>query len=173
MAEIERISHRHDQIMNWLIANPEKPLSHCAAHFNVTAAWLSTIIHSDVFRDKFGERQEAVFGAVMMDIPAKLKGLADAVMDKLAEDIQTSTTEHKDFHLDAFDKIMHRAGYAPASARSPAPPSVHLTVNAAILAEARKAMTYATLPSEVTSPSSPSEPSEVPQLDVKDLDGQL
>jgi hypothetical protein len=115
--KVQYISHTHDQVMNWLIANPDRPLRECADHFKYTQSWLSILIHSDAFQAKFKERQDAVFTAVMQDTPAKLKALADIAVEQLADKLTTNTD--KKFALDAFDKIMHRAGYAPASQKNP------------------------------------------------------
>jgi hypothetical protein len=115
--KVQNISHTHDQIMNWLIANPERPLKECADYFHYSQTWLSILIHSDAFQSKFKERQDAVFTQVMQDTPAKLKALADIAVEQLADKLTTNTD--KKFALDAFDKIMHRAGYAPASQKNP------------------------------------------------------
>lgn len=139
--ELQRISHTHDQVMNWLILNPEKSLRECADHFHYTQTWLSTLIHSDVFQAKFRERSDAVFGRIMIDTKAKLEGLANMVTEQLATQLEAN--QDKDFTLDAFDKIMHRAGYAPASARNPAPQqqtNVFIGVDKDLLAAARNNM---------------------------------
>lgn len=138
--QIQSISHMHDQIMNWLIANPEKLLRDCARHFNITQAWLSIVIHSDVFQAKFRERQDYVFRAVAADVPEKLRAAASMVTDQLMEQLENN--RDKDYTLDAFDKILHRAGYAPASARNGGGPGMNVqvnnyTVDKALLAEAR------------------------------------
>lgn len=120
--ELARVSHTHDQIMNWLIANPEKKLGECAAYFGYTQSWLSTLIHSDTFKAKFRERQDAVFGRIAATTEEKLAGLANMVTDRLAEKVEV--TQDGDFILDAFDKIMHRAGYAPNKMGAMTPPQV-------------------------------------------------
>jgi len=120
MAEIQRVSHTHEQIINWLLLNPEKSLRQCADHFGYSQSWLSQIIHSDIFQASLQARQEGVFTRVANDIPAKLKGLADVAIEKLGEALERS--EDGEFALDVFDKTMHRLGYAPNSQRSVAAP---------------------------------------------------
>lgn len=150
--EIQKVSHTHDQIMNWLILNPEKNLRECADYFQYTQSWLSTLIHSDVFQAKYRERSDAVFGRIMIDTKAKLEGLANMVADQLATQLETN--QDKDFTLDAFDKIFHRAGYAPASARNPGAQNqtnVFIGVDKDILANARNNMSKSnTTPEPVT-----------------------
>lgn len=122
MAEIQRISHTHDQIMNWLIANPERSLRECADAFGYTQSWLSCLIHSDVFQAKFRERQDSVFSRIASNTEEKLTGLANMVAEKLSEKVEAS--QDPKFLLDSFDKIMHRAGYAPNSKAVPQAPTV-------------------------------------------------
>lgn len=140
--KLQNVSHTHDQIMNWLIANPSRPLKECADHFGYTQTWLSIVIHSDAFSSKFKERQDAVFTAVMHDTPEKLKALADIAVEQLADTLSKNTD--KKFALDAFDKIMHRAGYAPASNKNPDGMQVTnnnlYMVSADVLKQAREAM---------------------------------
>jgi hypothetical protein len=111
MAQLQNISHTHDQIMNWLIANPEKKLAECAAHFGYTQAWLSQIIHSDIFQAALKERQGVVFGRIAASTEERLAGLAFLATEKLTDALEK--TGDNGFILDSFDKIMHRAGYAP------------------------------------------------------------
>ena len=117
MAEIKRISHKHDQIMNWMITNPERKLRDCAAAFGVSQAWLSTVIHSDIFQARLAERQERVFVAIASDIPEKLRALGHIAVEKLQDKLESA--EDPDFVLDAFDKVMHRLGYAPKEKAEP------------------------------------------------------
>lgn len=146
MAEIQRISHTHDQIMNWLIANPGVSLRECADYFGYTQGWLSQIIHSDVFQAKLKERQTDVFIRVADDIPSKLSALADVAIGKVQEALERS--DNGRFAVDVFDKAMHRLGYAPNSARNPGPQAVMQQNNYFIsrddLAIARQSMIPAT-----------------------------
>jgi hypothetical protein len=109
MAEIQTVSHMHEQIMNWLLLNPGVSQKVCAAKFGITESWLSSVIHSDAFQAKFKEKQTEVFGMVVQTVPEKLTALADIVCDKLGEALEK--TNDKDFTLDAFDIILSKAGY--------------------------------------------------------------
>lgn len=149
---ILNVSHTHEQVMNWLITNPEKKLRECADYFGYTQTWLSIMIHSDVFQAKLKEKQNEVFLGVAADVPKKLQGLADVVVEQLSRTLEDNTD--KDYTLDAFDKIMHRAGYAPASAKNPlgGQPQIQnnlYVVSADALAQARAAMAPTTLEKNV------------------------
>lgn len=117
MADIQKISHTHDLLMDWLLENPERPLRDCALYFGYTQAWVSTIIHSDIFQAKLSERQGEIFAQVAQDIPSKLRATAGMALEKLAAAVEHS--EDPEFLLSAADKTLHRLGYAPSSGRSP------------------------------------------------------
>lgn len=116
--DLARISHRHEQLLNWLLLNPDRSLRECADHFGFSQGWVSSIVHSDLFQIALRERQEKVALLVAESIPQKLRRVADIGLDKLTTALEE--TENPDFILDATDKILHRMGFAPASARNPA-----------------------------------------------------
>lgn len=113
------ISHRHEAILNWLLLNPHRSLRECADELGFTQAWLSSVIHSDIFQAKLKERQESVFLAVAQDIPRKLRGLADVAIEKVTRIIESS--EDPDLVVDVFDKTLNRLGYAPQKGGGPGP----------------------------------------------------
>ena len=117
MAELRRISFSHEALIGWMIANPHRNLRDAAAYFDYTQAWLSSIIHSDLFQAKLAERQNEVFALIAQDIPSKLAAATDVALEKLA--LKLEETEDAKFLLDSADKLLHRMGYAPASARNP------------------------------------------------------
>lgn len=88
--ELQHVSHTHEAIMNFMIARPDLPLRDVAHHFGYTQAWLSTLIHSDLFQARLREKQDIVFAAVAQDIPAKLAALADISLEKLTAKVEES-----------------------------------------------------------------------------------
>ena len=169
MAEIARLNTTHEMLMNWLVLNPERSLRECADHFGYTQSWVSQIIHSDIFQHALKEMQLAIGLRVADSIPARLRKVADIALDKLTTHLESN--EDPEFILDATDKILHRMGYAPASARNPAgSPSGNsitqnnFTINAADLTAARELMQVAAetnaLALDITGIHSPGERSE-------------
>lgn len=114
---VQKLSHTHEAVMDWLVLNPDRSLRECADHFGYTQPWLSTLIHSDIFQAKLAERRLEVNARIAASIPEKLTAVADIALDKLAEKV--SASEDPDFILDAADRALHRMGFAPASARNP------------------------------------------------------
>ncbi len=89
--ELQRINHRHEQIINWLIANPDRPLGDCAREFEYTQVWLSQVIHSDAFQALYTERARELHGMVVHTLKDRLVGLAVAAMDRSQELLETHT----------------------------------------------------------------------------------
>lgn len=116
--KLANLSPTHEQMLNWLVLNPEKSQREMADHFGFTQSWVSSILHSDLFQAALKEKQDKVFSMVAASIPAKLARAADVALEKLTTKIED--TEDGEFLLDATDKILHRMGYAPQSARAPA-----------------------------------------------------
>ncbi len=143
--QLKSISATHENIMNWLILNRGSNLSKCAAQFGITQSWLSTLIHSDAFQGRFKEKQKEVGIYVASSVPEKLSALSDVAIEKLSQELENS--DNPKFILDSFDKILHKAGYAPASAKNPNPAGQLNITNATVnvvssgdLAEARAFM---------------------------------
>lgn len=105
------VSITHEGIINWLIENPGRPQRDCALFFNVTQAWLSTIIHSDAFQERLRQRQDEIAALVGVGIQAQLRGGAALALERLTEKIVVC--DDRDFLLDATDKLFHRLGFAP------------------------------------------------------------
>jgi len=70
------------------LQNPTMPLRAVAAHFGYTQPWLSTIIHSGAFQAHLAELQGAADERTIADVPARLRGLATAAIDKLGEQLE-------------------------------------------------------------------------------------
>ncbi len=111
---IKNVSHTHDQLINYMLENPQATNREIALFFEYTEAWVSTIIHSDAFQDKLKTRQEEVFTRVAADIPQRMGVLAHMAIDRMEEALENCT--NPDFALDAFDKVMQRNGYGVAKA---------------------------------------------------------
>ena len=87
-AQIDKISVWHDSLLSFLIANPRMKRADVARHFKVSASWLSTVVHSDVFQAKLTERQDEYFGSVTAPIREKLENLAVMSIDRLEDKVE-------------------------------------------------------------------------------------
>lgn len=82
---LQKVSHRHRAIMDFMIAHPTLPMSEVAAHFGYTPAWLSTVINSDVFRHAFKERRANWEAIHDHKLAAKLHEVANKSLDCLTD----------------------------------------------------------------------------------------
>jgi hypothetical protein len=127
-----------------MLVNPDRSMRECADAFGYSQSWLSSLVHSDMFQAALAQRQGDVASRVADSIPMKLRVAGDLAVEKLTEALMDS--EDKNFILNAADKILHRLGYAPQSARAPAGfavgagSQVNFQVNVTDLARARELM---------------------------------
>jgi len=137
-ASIQKMSHKHEEILNFLLLNPIMPMGEVAAHFGVTFPWLSTIVHSHAFQDQLTRRKDQVFdSAVLAPIEDKLGAAAQVTLDAYLEKVPTLSADQL---ISAQDKLLGRLGYGTKG--NGAAPGVQVnvqvnTVDKSILEEAR------------------------------------
>lgn len=105
----QRLNHRHEGILRWLLANPDKQLQDCCAELGYTQAWLSTIIHSHAFQAELRARQLQLYGEVALEIKDKLTGAAHLALDKIIEHLPVASPQ---FALDAAKETLKNLGYS-------------------------------------------------------------
>lgn len=55
---IKEVRYRHESIVDLMIENPQMKQRELAARIGVTESWLSTIVHSDAFKEYYAARRE-------------------------------------------------------------------------------------------------------------------
>ena len=138
--ELLNISNTHEAIADWLIANPGKgQMGRCAAVFDISRSWLSTLIHQDAFEAMLKAKQGVVFQSVVIPLREKLVGVAHAGIEKIGEIVDTSDDERL-IH-DITKTSLAALGYGPSKTGQSVTidNSTHNTLNvdSAALAEAR------------------------------------
>lgn len=108
---IKEVRHPHDAVMDYLLANPFWTLRELSMATGYSVSWLSQIIRSDCFQDEYARRRGDVECNVLGTIQERLGSLAHLAIDRM-EEVLVETTD-KDLIVDAFDKVLHRTGYAP------------------------------------------------------------
>lgn len=142
-AQIKEVRNHHEALLQYMIAHPRASLKELSLIFQMTPAWISTIIHSDAFQVKLAERQDQAFIDVALPLRRKLHGVADAAVDRLGQALHD--TQDPRMILDIADKTLHRLGYAPTRNSAPAAPvhqsntqlNLYGTVDADTLSRAR------------------------------------
>jgi hypothetical protein len=117
----------HEAFADYLLVNPGSTLRAMGAYFNYSPSWICTVIKSDMFKAYFAKRRSGVEAAIMSDLPAKLAAAAELATERVTEILQTSSDP--ELVLDAFDKVLHRTGYAPSAKHLPQGQIVNNTQN--------------------------------------------
>jgi hypothetical protein len=132
---IARINHRHEQIANWLVANPDKTLTDCAAYFGYTPAWICTIVHSDLFQALYKRKCEELGQLAVHTVAARLTGLSVLSLEAAARRIESGQASER-FISETMRSTLTGMGYgAPIPAASQ---HLHLHVSAEDLQRARE-----------------------------------
>ncbi len=127
--QIQRVSIKHDAILDYLLVNPAQKLGEVAKKFDVSAPWLSVIIHSDAFQAKLAEKDGICFSTTIVPLREQLMGVAQVGVEKLGECLENaSAVSDKQFIADTTDSILKNLGYSPKSV-APASPSGNTTNN--------------------------------------------
>jgi restriction endonuclease Mrr len=105
------LSALHEALADYILMNPQARLSDMGSYFGYSPSWLSTVTNSDMFKAYFAKRRGEVSTYIAQDLPKKLELAAHLATEKLIETIPTLTDPEQ--IVDTFDKVLHRAGYAP------------------------------------------------------------
>lgn len=140
------LSHTHSDIARFLLENPTLPLGAVAAHFGYTQPWLSSIIHSGAFRAHMAELQGAADDVVVLDVPARLRGVASSALDKLGEQLAFAVGDgaasrvDRQFVRETADMALKALGYGrPANgAPTASQPSNVIYADRVVINEARQ-----------------------------------
>lgn len=121
-AQLAKLSYKHDEVLDCILANPHVTLGQLSQLTGYTVPWLSQLINNDLFQAAYATRRGEVVAPIIATIQEKLTALGHMAVEKLAAKVAVS--EDPEFLLDAFDKTMHRLGYAPKTSNAPGPAPV-------------------------------------------------
>lgn len=83
---IREVRYSHDGMIDLLIAKPFISQGQVAAHFGYTQAWVSRIVRSDAFRERFNARKAEVTDPLLVKtIEEKFQSLVDRSLEVLME----------------------------------------------------------------------------------------
>jgi hypothetical protein len=105
--------------MDLILAKPWATLRELSLMSGYSIAWLSQMIRSDCFQQEYRRRRDGVECGVLQTIEERLQSLTHLAIDRMEEVLVE--TEDKELVVDAFDRVLHRAGYAPKAKEALAP----------------------------------------------------
>jgi hypothetical protein len=82
----------HENLIDWLIANPSMNRRQCADAFEITYTWLSVIMNSDLFKERLAIRQEEHAKLISRTVIDQAQAVAEQSLDALSDRLET---EHK------------------------------------------------------------------------------
>jgi len=150
--QIQRVSHRHEAIIDFLLAHPdEKDLHVLCGQLNVSRSWLSIVMNSDAFRAEYMKRRGEYNQELAAGVQTKMYSAASKALDAVIQSLNDDELDPR-FALDVVDKTTNRLGLGAKPGGSPLVEmnqvNVHV-VDKALLETARQAMrTVISLPRE-------------------------
>jgi len=133
----------HETVVSMMLTDPARTKRSIAKELGVTEAWLCTVTNSDMFRAYLAEHKDkALLAPAVLSLQARVEGVAEMALSKLEDTIPLMTDPRH--IIDAADKILHRAGYAPqtkqVAAAAVGTQNNYITVSGDVLREARTRM---------------------------------
>lgn len=109
----------HEQIADWLLANPGGKLGDCAAFFGKAPTTISNIVNSDAFRAYYAKRRAEFHERLDESIVDKTAKVTSEALDLLLENLQSKRTAVPIKTLSELaDRGLERLGYGVAQPQS-------------------------------------------------------
>lgn len=116
----------YDDILDWIIWHPGRPLSECAETLGHSHGWISMIVRTDAFQAKLQDRRRARSAELDEAILTKTQEVAEASLDGLLATLKSKgTTLPVAVQLEVSDRMLERLGYGV----KPVGPAVEVNVN--------------------------------------------
>ena len=142
------MSHRHDAVLTWLIANPHRSLKECAQALNYTPEWVRILVNTAIFQTHYRKRCEAVEAIAAHDFDNRIRGIAALAMEKTEERLSSTRvdpvtgeqiSEVSDrFLTDVTKNVLAALGYLGGNREPDTSTNFHIHVNEDDLREARE-----------------------------------
>lgn len=121
--QIQKVGPNHEMMINWLIANPDRPHNDAAREFGVTPTWFSIVVNSDAFKAKLKERQDQLYDKLSTGVVTRLKAVSEVSLEKLGDMVHDSMDPN--FILESTEMLLkaqgmggQKSGGAPSGASS-------------------------------------------------------
>ena len=121
---LARLSHRHEGVINWMLANPHKRVSDCAKALGYSKVWVSMLTQNDMFKTELRRRAESAGIILAIDTQEKIAGLLDLTLEKTAEILEKPGATDTRFLGETMKNLLNASGYGAKAA--PPQPQQHL-----------------------------------------------
>lgn len=132
-----KVSFKHNEIMDYLLVNPNVKLADVAAHFGFTPGWLSQVIHSDAFQTLLREKQGYAFHSTVLSVKEKMENIAHQALDKLSDSLANENDAETLSGIAG--NMLDRLGFGTKNSQNPQAPggNTYVTVLAGEIQAAR------------------------------------
>lgn len=93
--QIKNVRAWHEELLEFMLANPRATTMETAMYFNVSMSWVSIVKNTDAFRELWAARRGEHFSRVSAGVSERVTALAEmsveALTDKLEKEIKSDT----------------------------------------------------------------------------------
>lgn len=108
-----KVSTRHDELILYILMNPEMKRGEIARDLGYSESWLSVIMSSDIFKSRMASLQEEYLAAAFANIENKLDATLGMALDRIMEQLEMGKIHDEDFYhkvLSAVHKLRSGEG---------------------------------------------------------------
>jgi hypothetical protein len=134
---IQKINHRHEQIINWLLANPHRTLKECAAEFGYTKEWIYALVGTDLFQAEYQRRAREAAVPAIHTVRTRIAGLALLALEK-AEEKLASGRASDTFHSSSMRTALEALGFIGQNGQPSLHRHEHIHIDGEALLKARE-----------------------------------
>jgi len=119
-AFIRKVNPWHQRLADWLILNGTTKgwNERASKEFNVTQAWISTVVHSDAFQDYYQELNGQHSQALLHSVREKALGAADQAISEIQKRLDEKGADLPyESLLQTADLMMKRTGHGDGPAQ--------------------------------------------------------
>lgn len=114
---IDKIRYTHDDMIDYILANPHVSQGTLAIRYGYTQAWISNIMASDAWKVRLAARREELIDPVLrMSIDERMRGLVYQSLEKLQVELERPSCSPAVMlkALELGSKNLGLGGHAPA-----------------------------------------------------------
>lgn len=93
--QLQKLSHKHEAILDWLLANPEADYGDCAQFFGISVSWMSIVVRSDLFQAELRRRRAAMEELQHHRTADRLHGILNKSLDATERALDSGTADGK------------------------------------------------------------------------------
>jgi hypothetical protein len=86
--QIKKVRAWHEELLEFILANPRASLADASLYFNVSQSWISIVTNSDAFKELMAQRRETHFSRVSASVVERVTALADITIEKMTQRVE-------------------------------------------------------------------------------------